>query len=282
MTIETAVGPVNVLHRLALGVECVDALTERLITSPVRAGREVPDPPRTRGTVERRPCVDLERANSGRFRLRHGPGVPTRFVLRLDDLTGRVVPRRLAVQLFTAAEVGETARGHVPVRLRVVRPWLLPGPVYEPSGGITAIRGRVARRGVGVRWARVVASTDSGVVAGRAHADERGEFLLVVTDVDQDDGVQSTVAVGLVASARDPRRPVPVDPADRCADLVVEPVPRPALPPAPPPPVADSDLLRGVDLPPGYVTSLAAPLRQVIPVGAVTAMTTDVEFVALP
>jgi hypothetical protein len=139
-----------------------------------------------------------------------------------------------------------------------------------------------------VRWARVVAFTDAGAVAGRAHADERGEFLLVISDVDQD-VLQSSVAVGLVASARDLRGRVPVDPTDRCADLVVEPVPRPALPTAPPPPQApppphdpESDLLRGVSQPPGYVTSLAAPLRQVIPVGAVTALTADVEFVVLP
>jgi hypothetical protein len=134
----------------------------------------------------------------------------------------------------------------------------------------------------------VVATTTTGVVAGRAHADERGEFLLVITDVDQD-VVASSAVVDLLASARDPRRPVPVDPADRCADLVVEPVPRPPLPPAPlpvpaapPPPAPDSDLLRGVSLPPGYVTSLGAPLRQVIAVGAVTTLATDVEFFALP
>jgi hypothetical protein len=38
-TIDTTVGPAIVLHRLALGVECIDALVDRLVTTPVRVGR---------------------------------------------------------------------------------------------------------------------------------------------------------------------------------------------------------------------------------------------------
>ena len=59
-------------------------------------------------------------------------------------------------------------------------------------------------------------------------------------------------------------------------DLVVEPVPRPSLTALAA--VVDSDLLRGVSLPPGYVTSLAAPLRRTVAVGAVTPL--DAEHVA--
>ena len=33
-----------------------------------------------------------------------------------------------------------------------------------------------------MRWARVVATTPTGDVMGFTHADERGEFLLVITD----------------------------------------------------------------------------------------------------
>jgi hypothetical protein len=156
---------------------------------PVRVGREVPEPPRPVSRFEpHRSCVDLERASSGRFRLRHGRAVPSRFVLRIDDTAQRVVPRRLAVQLYTEAEVDDAARVHVAVRPRIVRPSLFPGPAFEPRGGTTAIRDRVVRTGVGVRWAQVVATTTTipAMVAGCAHADQHGEFLLVVTDIDQD------------------------------------------------------------------------------------------------
>src|SRR5262249_2706370 len=49
------------------------------------------------------------------------------------------------------------------------------------SATVTGLRGRVVRDGAPMRWARVVATlAGTSVIAGHAHGDDRGEFLLLI------------------------------------------------------------------------------------------------------
>ena len=202
--IPTSVGLAQVLHRAALAVECVDAVTDQLARNPVRVGRE------TAG-----PVVDLDATAAGRFVLRHRPSLPNTVTLRLADPDRRFVPRRLRVPLWTLAEVAlaeaNPPGAYVPVRSRLVRAWLSPGSAYDRPGGATAIRGRVTMAGAPVRWPRVTA-LDGALPVGWAHGDERGEFLLVVADSRAE--FPATMEVDLLVRARDPAQLVAPDPAD--------------------------------------------------------------------
>ncbi|MFF0014120.1 hypothetical protein [Streptomyces sp. NPDC005374] len=277
------------LHRLALGVETVDAVTGRAVGTAVRVGREVPDQPRRRRRGQgldpllRRIDLPLEASGIGRYRLRHElrrrpvvllrDGVPPApapapVVVRIDDPRRRFVPRRLAVPLWTLAEVeaAEAAGGHIPVRSRLLRPRLLPGSAYVLPRGVTGLRGRVRDAAGPLPWARVEARIEDqpphDVIVGRAHGDERGEFLLVVTTLgDVDLALRKEVRLRIVVFGPAPV-PVPI-PApvsgdeDRLAGLPIEPVPRTGD--VPPPQVVDLDtaLMRGETPPPGYRQSSA-------------------------
>ena len=280
MTIETATGQVNVLHRLALGVECLDTLSDRLTLTPLRVGRQAAGRLLPRGVDPGWPCLDLEASGPARFKLRFqsslsetGKGV----VVRLDDPARRYVPRRVTVHPWPLAQLDETTgQPYVPVRSRLLRVWLWPGAAYPLPQGTTVIRGRVVHKSRPVRWARLVAMGPTNEVAGRAHADDRGEFLLVITDPAQNP-LQSTVPVDVsvqAPKAQDP--PDPVDPLDRCADLVVEDVPRSAAPPAPTD--LDNDVLRGSAVPAGYSANTHSPRHLTVPVGAELTLTDDIVF----
>src|SRR5262245_19534038 len=67
-------------------------------------------------------------------------------------------------------------------RNRVRRPRLFPGAAYEVASGMTGLRGTVTRNGKPARWTRIVARLPgaNGTVVGRAHGDDRGEFLLLI------------------------------------------------------------------------------------------------------
>ncbi|WP_255768587.1 hypothetical protein [Pseudarthrobacter sulfonivorans] len=178
------------------------------------------------------------------------------------------------MHLWPPAAVSATAQGpYVPVSSRLLRVWLSPGSAYVFPRGTTLVRGRVAERGIPVRWARITAIGPNGRVAGRAHADDRGEFLLVVTDPDQNP-LQDTVDLDLVASA--PGELNLVDTRDRCADLAIETVIRSSVPPTSQD--LDNAILRGVSPPPRYVSSLV-PLRlKKVPIGAELTLRNDVPF----
>jgi hypothetical protein len=283
--IRTTIGTADVLHRLALGVEVVDAVNARLVGPGVRVGREVPAiarPPAARlGPAW--PCLDFEPRGTGRFCLRHARALPTRpLTVRVDDPTRRYVPRRFTIPLWTlaaveAADADPPAGPFVRPRARLLRPWLLPGSAYPLPRGVTALRGRVVRRHVPVRWPRVVAIDAMNTVLGRAHGDERGEFLLVVTDTGTlPPPAPSELDLELLVFAGDPAHPVAVDDEDRCADLVVEPVARSSNPPLPA--ELDNDLLRGRSRPPAYVPSAAARPQLTVAVGSSLTLTADVEF----
>ncbi|MGH3883165.1 MAG: hypothetical protein ACRDRC_07155 [Pseudonocardiaceae bacterium] len=261
-SIPTGVGLAQVLHRLALAVECVDGFTGQLSHIAVRAGREVPGRLLSVRFDPSWPLLDLDGTGVAQFRLRHRPDLPNTVTVRLAEAARRFVPRRLVIPLWTLVEVAAADLGTagavpvpVPVRSRLVRCWLLPGSAYSLPRGVTGIRGRVVRAGVPVRWPRVTAF-EAGIPVGWAHGDERGEFLLPIVD----SAILPPPAkldLQLAVTAPDPAHPTPVDPDDRYADLVAEDVARSAAPPLPAD--LDNDLLRGRTTPAGYVRSAAPP-----------------------
>ena len=272
MTVQTGIGPAAVLHQLALGLECFDAITGAPLSHRVRAGREVAGPAH-RPAAPGWPCLDLEASAMGRFKLRHGPSIPSALTLRIDDPQRRYVPRRFSVHLWPLAAVSPTAAGpYIPVASRLLRVWLWPGSAYTFPRGTTLVRGRVANHGVPVRWARVTAVAPTGLVAGRAHADDRGEFLLVVADPGQnplEDSVVLTLLAVAPAAAQAP------DAADVLRDLAVEDVLRSTVPPGPA--NLDNAMLRGVSPPPGHVPSQTS-VSQPAPIGAELVLHQDVPF----
>lgn len=295
------------MHRLALGVETVDAVTGRAVGTAIRVGREVPNQPSRRGQdldpMLRRTDQPLEASGTGRYRLRHelrrspvprpGDGVPRApapVVVRIDDPWRRFVPRRLAVPLWTLAEVegAEAAGRHIPVRSRLLRPWLLPGSAYVLPGGATGLRGRVRDAAGPLPWARVEARIEvrqaGEMTVGRAHGDERGEFLLVVTTLGDDDwSLPSEIALRIIAFGPAPVPPPAAlsasesDDEGRLAGLPAEPVPRTADDPPPDEADLDTALMRGETLPPGYRES-STDRSVTVPVGGMRSEPTPFLF----
>src|SRR6185436_7653150 len=97
--------------------------------------------------------------------------------IRISDVPRRWAPRRIRYPILP-----EKAADLNPAAFRLRRPELFPGAAYELPESVTGIRGRVRRAGAPMRWARVEASDPvSGIVVGRAHGDDRGEFLLALS-----------------------------------------------------------------------------------------------------
>ncbi len=260
--------------RLALGLEPIDAERGTRIAHPIRiAFDEEMD-----GLA--RPAV--ARHDSCLHALLYLPGLADRVRLRFfDDLREfvprvprgrgdrnlvnqirsgprRYVPRRISFPILTVADA--EAGSH---RLRVRRPFLYPGAAYDLAAGMTGLRGRVERGGIPVRWARVVATRPgNGMVVGRAHGDDRGEFLLFVSAAagaigDLSDPLTVRVTVSAPAAA-----PVP-SPASRPATDPLWDLPEElasALDPADP---ETDDVSTGKALPAGYTatTTRAVDLR---------------------
>lgn len=186
---------VEVVHRLAAGVEPWD---------PVRRGRHraavvvtadgLGDPPGARRPFIRgddflAALPRLDRHGSGRFARRHRAGLESPLPVRVfDGRSGRqVVPRRLRLPIHEWGELVDADLGTGPavsVASRSFRPWLYPGAGVELASGV-ALRGRVELDGEPLRWARVEAYArqldgTAGLLVGRAHGDDRGEFMLVI------------------------------------------------------------------------------------------------------
>ena len=178
-------GFVRCARSLALGIEPRDAARAARVIYPIQilVERPAPGAPRPR----------LIRHRSGLFVLVHDLGVPTELALRLCDLgepsdppgyrarsnRRRLVPRRLSVSIPAADRADQ-----VPIERRARRPVLFPGAAYDATDSLTGVRGRVTRGGAPLRWARVEARRPGAAPAdppvGRAHGDDRGEFLLFV------------------------------------------------------------------------------------------------------
>lgn len=256
-TVPTAVGAAIVLHRLALAVDCVDATTRRRPRTSVRIGREMPARVLPRGYDPAWPCFDLEPRGPGRALVRLNQRTPTRVVLRLVDPARRYVPRRFDLPLWKLPEIltADAGATPVPAASRLLRPWLLPGSGASLSRGLTTVRGSVRDdHDRPVRWARITAVDPGNQPVGWAHADERGEFLMVIEDTGTlPPPAPTELPVRLRATARNPARPLPVDPDDPYADLPIEAIGRSSAPPGPAD--VENDTMRGRATPVDYLAS---------------------------
>jgi hypothetical protein len=235
--------------RLALGVEPLDAASRGRAPDRLRVVVEVHPsplhewrtwPPGVRLTDVLPP---LRRHRTGRWVRLHDGAVAVPMTVRIDDASRRYVPRRLAVDVPSEADLlaeeADPAVPDSPPGRRMLRPWLHPGAAYDVGAGATGIRGRAVevvdaatdeRRPL--RWVRVRATTRTTPPEdlGWAHGDDRGEFLLLLsTPPDEialaDDPVEARLTISALLPPPDPD---PDDPllteVDPLWDLPVEPI----------------------------------------------------------
>jgi hypothetical protein len=226
------------VFRLRLGVDPVDALeplrrpgfTVSVLVERVPLPHPVPALP-----DDSIGLPALRRSRTGRFALRFGSAITDTAPLipiRIVDLSEEYVPRRLSVPAPALAAV--LAADELPAKpARAVRPVLFPGRMRALAPGTTAMLGRVVRAGRAVPWARIEAApAGAGPVRWRAHADHRGEFVLVIGPLPLPVATSraETIDIDVAVFARDlPPESDPVDsPSGSRADplwlLPVEPV----------------------------------------------------------
>ena len=212
------------VERLALGIEPMDAVRARPLTYQLQVEHEAS----LLLGLQRPP---IERHTSNRYALRYQPGVKTPIELRFFDTANRIykperdrrriVPRRLRIPILTLADVetdelNEAQAANQTVidfKRRIRRPVFFPGAAYDFSATTTGLRGRVTRGGKPMRWARVVAVLDgTTVVVGRAHGDDRGEFLLLINSAVTTGGATPKPLRIRVTVAGPATAPTPTDP----------------------------------------------------------------------
>jgi hypothetical protein len=178
------------VHSLAVGFEPLDPLRGGRLVHPVRIDLDGVEPwsprdpsePYGPGPARRRwrraaaerdrinprdPLSRVDRHDSGLQVLLVQPGLGEELELRLYEYDRRYVPRRFHLDLDPLPQVR--------------RPALFPGAAYDVSPCTTGLRGRVTRAGEPMRWVRVEARLPGpDVLVGRAHGDDRGEFLLLL------------------------------------------------------------------------------------------------------
>jgi hypothetical protein len=247
------------LHRLAVGFEPLDPVAGGRVPHPVRFEVEGPPPrPPTRSGPYRMAAREgqlravVDRHDSSLFALLYQPRLEGETVdLRVYDLSRRRVARRFRVPILPPGSLAGGEPAALTRARRTRRPALFPGAAYDTGSRITGLRGRVLRGGAPLRWARVEARLEpGGALVGRAHGDDRGEFLLVLTPdasppAELTDPLEARVTVFGPAVA-----PVPV-PATLAAgdplwDLPLEPLPAPGDP---------DPVSSGEALPAGYVAT---------------------------
>jgi hypothetical protein len=179
------------VERLALGIEPMDALQRRPLSYRLRVEHDV-----THLGLRRPP---VEHHSSNRYALRYQPGLSTTVDLRFFDLADRfykpekdrrrVVPRRFRIPILTLTDVETQEENEAQAanknakdfKRRIRRPVFFPGAAYDFNATSTGLRGRVIRDGQPMRWARIVGRVQgTSLVVGRAHGDDRGEFLLLI------------------------------------------------------------------------------------------------------
>jgi hypothetical protein len=226
------------IQRLALGIEPQDAARGGRTGLPVRVLMD-----RAPALVPRDPTANpwepsdgreaIARNDSCRHRLLLDARTRSPLDLRIVDAAQRFVPRRVSVELPVgsppasppAPPPGSPPGSPPEARLagRIIRPALFPGAAYPVPAGAVGCRGRVTwGDGQPLRWARVVAERGDGTVVGRAHGDDRGEFLLLLGSATAV-GADLTLPLGAVVTVLGPPGPLSGDPADDpLADLPLE------------------------------------------------------------
>lgn len=244
LRVENTVPLSEVRHRLALGLQWVDALSQASAIGDWVTDLEA---------IGARPCsLRFERHREGRASLRFvgrlarlltraaeektntppadAESDPTNALLR-GHAAGNdprcYVPRRLSLTPLLSA--GQPAAGTANIRSA----WLWPGCCYPLAAQATALRGRV-RRGLSaqpVAWARIVVTRPRPAPApadfaserqlGWAHGDDRGEFLAVLDAAALPGGVVLPQAITLRVWVFLPPADA-FDPADPLASLPLE------------------------------------------------------------
>jgi hypothetical protein len=274
-----------VAHPLTVVIESMPVAITRRPRQPRRNGRDVDD------------YLPLAARTSGcRHVLLYDRDLDDRATVdvRLLDATRRFVPRRLRLPLMVpqphavlpAPRVTLQDVDVAPLGSRLRRPFLFPGAAYDVSETATGLRGRVTRAGVPMRWARVVARLPgTTTVVGRAHGDDRGEFLLLVdagagpvTDL----GVPLDVEVSVFGPQTPPTSPAPArrdDPVDSLWGLPLEVVTALGWP-------APDSVSAGVDLPVSTTgtlpTDYTASVTQVVQLRAGRIASSGVSAFVLP
>jgi hypothetical protein len=245
------------VDRLMLGIEPVDAQRAARIAQPIEVAIDgVPRPsnaawvpvdaqqswdrlfgfPDAIGSLTRIP-----RHASCRHALVYRAPLASPIAIRMFDRQRRFAPRRIAYPV--PASIATPAP-------RIRRPALYPGAAYPVGDAATGMRGRVTWNQstadeMPVRWARVEASID-GQVVGRAHGDDRGEFLLLL---DGSAGGLGDLPTPLTAQVTvfAPAAPPPLPADDPLGDLPLETL------------AADpDDVSPGHKLPPGYASTASS------------------------
>lgn len=266
-TVEVA----RVGHRLALGVQWIDALTQLPAESPAGATwLSDLEAIGTRSFAQR-----FEAHSQGRQAIRHAG----RYRKLLDHTVAEGDPLAHAVRAYGARDVRAVAyatnqdpRRYVPRRV-VFTPvlasgvppasvantrtaWLWPGAAYPLPGRSTGLRGRIRREvspGVNatVPWARVIVTRAGAGPAnfateaqiGWAHGDDRGEFLLVLGNSAVSGAAALPAALNLNVWVFLPPALPAFDVADPLASLPLDNAGTDAL----------NDVLKGLAVPPAYV-----------------------------
>jgi hypothetical protein len=211
------------VKHLALGLEPMDAQLQQRIAQGIEVAFD------TAPLKLPRPPIDHHR--TGLHVVLYDRKLKSPVDLRFFDSARRFVPRRLRIPIFLTRDAADAQ----PFSRRVRRPFMFPGAGYDATGGATGLRGRVMRGGAPMRWARVEARLiGGGVLVGRAHGDDRGEFLLLIGTKASPHGdlnapLQLDVTVlGRAAVATPPTPDTPkIDPL---WDLPLEPVAAPGEP----------------------------------------------------
>jgi hypothetical protein len=163
------------LHRLALGLELIDAATGLRAAAPlVSTFSRTPEDPLAPGPAA--PAWPLRGRTGSTLVVRLEPHVRSPLRIKITDPSRTYIPRLIDVPF-----VAPVGAGNPSVARRSRRIVLYPGAAYPISDTATGLRGRVLRRRRPLRWARIEARlTEGGPVIARAHGDDRGEFLLLL------------------------------------------------------------------------------------------------------
>jgi hypothetical protein len=210
------------VDRLALGLEPLDVLRGERIAAPLRVALDgapgvgngmVGDPFSVDPTFSLR---HVTRHNSCRYVLLYRPGMKPTVRLRFFDPMHRFAPRRISYPLPAGIDIPSP---------RVRRPAFFPGAGYDVSQSVTGLRGRVTWNASTanerpVRWVRVEASIH-GLIVGRAHGDDRGEFLLLLDCVAGGQGDLPN-PLDVVVTVFGPPAPQPIPADDPLGDLPLE------------------------------------------------------------
>lgn len=253
------------VDRLMLGIEPLDALRAGRVAQPIDVVLDgVPYPPSAPSGAAQAwdqvmgfpdsigALTRIPRHNSCRHALLFKPGMKPPVVIRMFDRQRRFAPRRISYPVPGDIHTSSP---------RVRRPALFPGAAYDVSDTFTGMRGRITwnqstSNEVPVRWVRVEATIE-GQVVGRAHGDDRGEFLLLL---DSTAGGLGELPAPLTAQVTvfGPAAPVAVPANDPLGDLPVETL------------LADpDDVSPGEKLPPGYVSTAQSTRAVIFQLGAV-------------